>query len=260
MAYKKLKYWFDEELAIMLGSKVKSIKSDFAKDDFVNQVKQGVSSLELKDRVEFIADQLYQHLQTTYVDSLLILSKILGPENENETGMFKEFYWVMPVAKYVEKYGLENFEESMEAIKEITKRNTGEYAIRPYIKAYPDQTIARLQEWSKNPNAHVRRLSSEGVRPRLPWAKKLDIFIEDPSPIFPILNNLRDDQSKYVQKSVANCINDVLKDNPEKGKNLVNSWTTGKVTNQRKWIIRHSLRNLLKEENRWAQEVTNSFE
>jgi len=158
----------------------------------------------------------------------------------------------MPIAKYIEKYGLDDYKLSIKAIEEITKRNTGEYTIRPYIERYPKKTMAVLQRWSKNKNKHVRRLSSEGPRPRLPWASKLDIFIDDPSPLLPILDNLKDDSSKYVQKSVANCINDILKDNTEIAKSLIEAWMSAEPTKERMWIVKHALRNLIKKEDAWA--------
>ena len=127
----------------------------------------------------------------------------------------------------------------------------------PTIEKDLKKTMQQMMIWSVNPNKHVRRLSSEGVRPRLPWAKKLDIFIENPKPIIPILNNLKDDPSKYVQKSVANCINDILKDNYDVGKELIESWNEKQISKERKWIIKHALRNLLKENNNWAIEMTN---
>ena len=254
MAYKQLKLWFDKELAKMLAKKITTIQSDFPKTKFIKAVDSKVAELELKDRVELIADELHIHLAKSYKKNLSVLLKILGPENEEETGMFTNFYWVMPIAKYIEKYGLEDFEISMNAIKEITKRNTGEYTIRPYLEKYPKATLKEMKLWSKDKNKHVRRLASEGVRPRLPWAGKLDQYIENPKPILPILNNLKDDPSKYVQKSVANCINDILKDNVEIGKTLIDKWKL-KPTKERKWIIKHALRNLLKANDTWALKV-----
>ncbi len=254
MAYKQLKLWFDKELAKMLANKIVSVKKDFPKAKFVKAVDTKVSKLELKDRVELIADELHIHLSNAYSKNVKILIKILGPENEEETGMFTNFYWVMPIAKYVEKYGIDNFEISMIAIQEITKRNTGEYTIRPYLEKYPKETLSEMKRWSKDKNKHVRRLACEGVRPRLPWATKLDQFIKNPKPILPILNALKDDKSKYVQKSVANCINDILKDNLEIGKTLIDKWKTN-PTKERKWIIKHALRNLLKGNDEWAKKV-----
>ncbi len=254
MAYKQLKLWFDADLAVLLADKLIATGVGFDKASFVRAVAENLSYLELKDRVEWIADMLHQHLSKDVTIATTQLIGILGPENKNETGMFKEYYWVMPIAKYVEKYGLDTFKLSMHAIQEITKRNTGEYTIRPYLEKYVEQTLKVMQQWSMDTNKHVRRLSSEGVRPRLPWANKLDQFISNPSPIFPILDNLKDDSSKYVQKSVANCINDVLKDNPEIGKTWIERWVPS-ATPQRKWIIKHALRNLIKKNDPWAMEI-----
>ena len=109
-----------------------------------------------------------------------------------------------------------------------------------------------MKAWSKSKNFHVRRLSCEGARPRLPWASKLDVFVKNPKPILPILKNLKDDSSKYVQKSVANCINDILKDNEGIGMQLLEDWNKGNIGKERKWIIKHAVRNLVKQENEWA--------
>ncbi|TMU56653.1 DNA alkylation repair protein [Flagellimonas algicola] len=254
MAYKQLKLWFDTDLAELLAGKLLANGVDFDKVSFVNSVAEKLAYLELKDRVELMADALHTHLPNDYPTTASHLMNILGPKNEKETGMFKEFYWVMPIAKYVEKYGLGHFDTSMSAIREITQRNTGEYTIRPYLEKFPEQTLEVMLSWSKDNNKHVRRLSSEGVRPRLPWASKLDQFIQDPSPIFLILDNLKDDSSKYVQKSVANCINDVLKDNPEVGKAWVENWIPN-ATPQRKWIIKHAMRYLIKKDDQWAKRI-----
>lgn len=257
MAFKQLKLWFDKDLAELLADKIQAFQSGFDKSSFVERVDSRVSSLELKDRVELIADELHRSLGDKYEENVPLLKSILGPENEEETGMFKKFYWIMPIAKYVEKYGLDNFEISMDMILEITKRNTSEYTIRPFLEKYTKQTLAYMVEWSKNENKHARRLASEGGRPRLPWAAKLQIFIDDPSPLLPILENLKDDSSKYVQKSVANCLNDILKDNPEIAKSVIQSWSKS-PTKERKWIIKHALRNLLKKGDEWATSLITS--
>ncbi len=252
MAYKQLKLWFDKDLAIMLSDKILPIKPSFPKKKFVQLVDKQVAALELKDRVAVIADSLAICLGDTYEKNIEILLQILGPENLEETGMFTNYYWVMPIAKYIETNGLAHFDISMNAIKEITKRNTGEYTIRPYLEQHPKKTLKVMKKWAKDKNKHVRRLASEGVRPRLPWATKLDQFIKDPQPILPILELLKDDTSKYVQKSVANCLNDILKDNFEIGKAVVESWKPN-ATKERKWIIKHALRNLLKKSDAWAE-------
>ena len=254
MAFKKLKYWFDGELALLLSDKIVAVNKGFDSSVFVANVKKKTEPQELKDRVETIADELHSQFPD-FGQGAEVMMQILGPENEKETGMFSEYYWIMPIAKYVEKYGLEEFNTSMRALEEITKRNTSEYAIRPFIVNDTARTMRQMIEWSNSPNSHVRRLASEGGRPRLPWAAKLDMFISDPSPLLPILDNLKDDKSKYVQKSVANCINDILKDNPAIAKSLIEDWSKGKTTPERKWIIKHSLRNLLKAKDEWALSV-----
>nr|WP_299385381.1 DNA alkylation repair protein [Allomuricauda sp.] len=251
MAYKQLKLWFDADLAELLSDKLIDSGVDFDTSSFVNTVAEKLYYLELKDRVEWFAQALHAHLPDDYPIALQQLVNILGPKNEMETGMFKTYYWIMPIAKYVENYGLEHFDLSMEAIKEITQRNTGEYTVRPYLERYPEQTLELLLDWTRDSNKHVRRLCSEGVRPRLPWATKLDGFIKNPNPIFPILDHLKDDPSKYVQKSVANCVNDVLKDNPEIGMSWIEDWVQG-AGKSRKWIIKHALRNLRKSNDPWA--------
>ncbi|MBT8220168.1 MAG: DNA alkylation repair protein [Bacteroidia bacterium] len=252
MAYKKLKYWFDEELAILLSNKIKRIDPDFDSTQFVESISPQLEGLELKDRVELIADVMFSRFEGNYETGVNKLLKILGPENPKETGMFKEYYWIMPIAKFVEKYGLQHFNLSMDALEAITKRNTGEYAIRPFLETDTKRTLSKMKSWSRHPNKHVRRLSSEGLRPRLPWARKLDIFIKDPRPIIPILENLKDDASRYVQKSVANCLNDIIKDNPIIGKATIESWNVHNIGDERKWIIKHALRNLLKQQDPWA--------
>lgn len=254
MSYKPLKLWFDDDLARFLAHKLIAVYSEFNASSFIENISSKIDTLELKDRVEVFADALYVELSHDYSKGIEILLKILGPENEHETGMFKEFYWIMPIAKYVEKYGLEDLECSIYAMEEITKRNTSEYTIRPFLVRYPEKMINQMKEWSTSENKHIRRLASEGGRPRLPWAQKLDQFIDDPTPLLPILRNLKNDPSKYVQKSVANCLNDILKDNPDIAKDEIESWLPSTNKNCR-WIIQHAIRSLRKNEDPWALNI-----
>jgi len=185
---------------------------------------------------------------TNYCDALNILKKILGPENAKETGMFTEGYWLMPVAFYVEKYGLDHYEESMHFIEEVTKRNTGEYTIRPFLLARPEETLSITMNWSKNENSHIRRLASEGLRPRLPWAKKITIFSQDPTPVILVLDNMKSDSSSYVRKSVANNLADFLKENYEYTISVLIKWEVN-ASKETQWVIKHALRNEIKKEN-----------
>lgn len=246
--YKKLKYYFDKELGLMLAKKIKPHYPQFKSKSFVKEIEAVVNEVELKQRVGVIAEALLHQLPTKYCDALVILKKILGPENTKETGMFTEGYWLMPVAFFVEKYGLDHFEKSMEFIEEVTKRNTGEYAIRPFLLARPEETLAVAMTWSKSENCHVRRLASEGLRPRLPWAKKIDIFSRDPTPVISVLENLKSDSSAYVRKSVANNLADFLKENYAYTISVLEKWKVN-ANKETSWIIKHALRNEVKQEN-----------
>lgn len=246
--YKQLKYYYDKELAKLLADKIIKVYPKFPKQKFVSIVEKKTKGLELKDRVEVITNAMNEYLPDNYKKAIKILVKILGPPNQNETGMFKEGYWLMPVAFFVEKYGTDDFKTSTDAIYEITQRNTGEYAIRPFLVKYPKKMTSLMLKWSKSKNVHIRRLSSEGMRPRLPWAKKLEQFIDEPRSIFPILENLKEDKSLFVKKSVANNLNDILKDNYDIAIKLIRKWSKSKNSDTQ-WIIKHALRNQIKKEN-----------
>ena len=181
--------------------KIARIEPSFDEKSFRHSINKAVNDLALKARVDLIAQELKNHLLAGhhYPEALQILLQILGPENPKETGMFTTGYWLMPVAKFVELYGLEHYDISMQAIYEITKRHTGEYAVRPYIEHAPRPSVRRMKKWARDANVHVRRLASEGLRPRLPWAKKLDAFIADPQPVVEVLELLKADPSNFVK-------------------------------------------------------------
>lgn len=254
MAEKKAKLWFDEALAESLAKKISAHYKSFESKAFVQEVAEGVTPLELKARLDLFATSLREHLPDDYKKAVEIILYCLGEENSDETGMFTEYYWVMPFATFVEKHGLDDLETSLPAIAEITKRNTGEFAIRPYLERYPEKTFKQMLEWSTDDNFHLRRLATEGTRPRLPWAKKLDSVIEDPELALPILENLKDDPVKFVQKSVANHINDMLKDNYDDAIALLKRWKKG-AGKERSWIIKHALRKELKKGNPEAKKL-----
>jgi 3-methyladenine DNA glycosylase AlkC len=232
---------FGENLAILLAGKILEVYKDFNSKGFIRDTKKEVVGKSYTQRVEIIADLLKQYLPEKYPDALAILLEILGPENKEETGMFTNFYWLMPVGKFVEKYGLDNFTESIKAIAEITKRNTGEYAIRPYARKYPVKTLTVCSKWAKSKNFHLRRLASEGLRPKLPWATKLDVWNNNPKPIFEILELLKEDEVKFVKKSVANHLRDWVKTNPKEAEKIMSKWSKSK-NEHTKWILMHAQR------------------
>jgi 3-methyladenine DNA glycosylase AlkC len=234
--------FFGENLAEILADKILKVYRDFDKEKFIGAIKVKKVNKTYTQRVELIGDELKVFLTGDYKKDIEILMQILGPENENETGMFTNFYWLMPVGKFVEKYGINDFEISIKAIEEVTKRNTGEYAIRPFIRKYPKECLLVLKKWAKSNNFHLRRLASEGSRPKLPWTPKLVTFIQNPQPIFEILEILKEDEIKFVKKSVANHIRDYLKVNPMEAQKLINKWTKSDDKNT-VWILKHAQRN-----------------
>lgn len=249
-----IKRYFGKNLTILLSKKILVIYPEFDAKSFQKEAKTTLPPLELVARTAEIARLLKKNLPSDYKKTIKILVQIFGPENERETGMFTTGYWLWPVGKFIELYGVDYFQESMDAIYELTKRHTGEYAIRPFINRYPEKSLRMIKIWATDKNFHVRRLASEGVRPRLPWSQKLTLFVEHPIPVFEILELLKDDNIKFVQKSVANNINDYLKDNPEAAYKLLEKWSKN-PTESRKWIIKHALRNEIKKKSKRAENI-----
>ncbi len=236
-----IKKWFGTDLAKLLSSKIEPIYPSFDTAGYIDVISKNSKSLEYTGRLELHADTLRQYLPKKYTDALKILMQILGPENTEETGMFKNFYWIMPIGKFVEKYGLENFSASIRAIEQITKRNTGEYAIRPFAKKYPEKTLVVCKKWAESKNFHLRRLASEGLRPKLPWAQKLDVWKDNPTPIFEILELLKEDEIKFVKKSVANHLRDWIKVNSGEAQKIIRRWSKSK-NEHTQWILKHAQR------------------
>jgi 3-methyladenine DNA glycosylase AlkC len=256
--YVALKLYFNDELASRLSNLIQHHYKDFPSELFISRVKTGVDGKELKARVEVITDELYKHLPTDYPEAINILLKILGPENNGVEGMFTKGYFLMPVAKFVEKYGHGHFDLSIEALYEITKRHTSEYAIRPYLNLDPDGCLKYFEKWLADANPHVRRLVSEGTRPRLPWAKKIGPIQNDPVNNLCLLKPIMNDPSLYVQKSVANHINDLTKDFPS----VVIAWLEVCLENPHNVngkVVKHGLRTLLKKENAEANRLVMSL-
>lgn len=234
---------FGANLAELLADKILNVYKDFPKTDYVNTIKKSIDNSGYTQRIELHADGLYKYLPKDYEKSSKILISILGEENQNETGMFTEYYWVMPIGKYVEKYGIEYFDLSMHAIGEITKRNTGEYAIRPFIRLYPKESLKQITDWAHSSNFHLRRLASEGLRPKLPWSTKLDTFNDNPKPVFKILEILKEDEVMFVKKSVANHLTDWLKVNKAPTVELIKKWQKSENKNTQ-WIIKRATRKI----------------
>lgn len=249
--YTPLKYYFDKRLAVKLDTLISEVYPSFPGDYFITNIFASVEDKALKERVDIIADELYRALPDDYESAVSILMSILGPENETEEGMFTNGYFLMPVGRYVEKYGLNHMAISMNAIYEITKRHTSEFAIRPYVVNYPDQCLEFLNQWKHDSNSHIRRLVSEGTRPRLPWAKKIDLINGDIHQNLELLDDLINDSSNYVRKSVGNHLNDLTKESPD----IVIDWIEERKESMHPTVIKRGLRTQVKQENQRAVSI-----
>lgn len=243
---KKLKDYYDSNYANQIADKILAVYPKFNKKKFINET-SGFKSLEFLQRQDLFAEGLEKTLPE-YSEAIDILTKILGDKLNTTTGMFTTGWWLWPVGRYVERNGLKNFKASLDFIYELTQRHTGEFAIRNILGKYPAQTLKILKKWSLDPSVHVRRLSSEAVRLRLPWAKKINVFIDYFDDCFEIINNLKEDKEKFIQKSVANNINDLFKVDSKLAEKIIREWE--KSTNlQTLWIVKHATRSLLKKKN-----------
>ena len=189
-----------------------------------------------------ISETLGSVLPNNFKDSIsILLDSINVLEDVSFKNMGIEF---MFIPDFIQIYGIDNFDTSVKAMERVTQFITCELAVRPFIIKYPDKMMRQMTQWSAHENKHVRRLSSEGSRPRLPWAMALPAFKKDPKSILPILEQLKTDDSEYVRRSVANNLNDIAKDHPELVLKISRDWYgSNKETNA---LVKHGLRTLLK--------------
>ncbi|KXT85459.1 hypothetical protein STRDD11_00340 [Streptococcus sp. DD11] len=239
---KKIKDYYDLAYAEELSQKIQKATAAFDQQRFLDLVKDQLEALEFTQRQELLASSIKKSLPLSYPESLVVFEEILGAELEGSLGMFSEGYWLWPIGKYVELYGSQEFELSAAFCKELTKRFTGEFSMRPLLANFPSETMALLLDWSKDENKRVRRLASECMRIRLPWAKKLTIVLEYFETFKTILTNLKDEADKTIQKSVANNLNDLYKEDEDKFEEIISSWQKEEVSAACAWIIKHGSR------------------
>jgi 3-methyladenine DNA glycosylase AlkC len=201
---------------------------------------------ELKERMAHTADVLYQFMPTEFDKASLIIIKLI--EHLKEKGIKEKSIEFMFLPEYIAKYGIDDFRSAIKSIEIVTQFTSCEFAIRPFIIKYDDKMINQMLLWSKNEHKKVRRLASEGSRPRLPWAMALPKFKKNPEPILPILENLKNDSCEIVRRSVANNLNDITKDNPQIFIEIANRWKG--VSKETDAIIKHAARSLLKNSNK----------
>lgn len=212
--------------------------------------------LELKQRMSQLAEVTLSALPSNFDLAASIICEMTTIIAEQSTSGLGFEYMFIP--EMIAKNGLGHWKSSMRAIECVTQFTSCEFAIRPFILAYEVETMQQMLEWSEHSHANVRRLSSEGCRSRLPWSMALPNFKKDASLIVHILENLKSDDSLFVQKSVANNLNDISKDHPALALQLAKKWKgTSPITN---WIVKHGMRTLLKGGNTEALQIFNYAE
>jgi 3-methyladenine DNA glycosylase AlkC len=240
----------DGEAVDCLAHNLALVHPRFDGESFRHAALDGLKPLAILQRGHHLARVLRKHLPANYGDAIEILlrSLTLPLTRTDDLGLGVFFY--LPHVAFVAAYGLDAahnggrdpFEISMRAQHELTRRFSAEFSIRPFLIKWPDRTLARLLEWTRDPDPHVRRLCSEGARPRLPWAVRIPAFIKDPRPVLPILEALKDDADPYVRRSVANHLGDIAKDHPALAFEICECWLVG-ASAERKWLIRHAVRH-----------------
>jgi len=242
---KLFKDWFDRDAAKKMAAQIKGAWKSFDERKFLKLSTRGLDGLEFHGRINQFSQALRQTLPESIPQALNIIIRSL-PSRQSDHHVISDGWRQWPLGQFIADYGVAHFEESMEAMLQLTQNFTAEYAVRPFVETYPEQTFGQLLQWTDHPSSHVRRWCSEGTRPRLPWGRKLNTLASDPSPIWPILEKLKDDPAEYVRRSVANNLNDISKDHPHLVIECCSKWRTG-ASSERLRLINRALRSLIKE-------------
>lgn len=235
-----------------IGQHLRKAWPAFERKRFEALALDGLEALEFKARARHLSAALEVTLPDDFDHAADLLERALAPlatvegisgPRDLDAGLSGWAVW--PLGEYVAKRGLESPERALKTLHALTQRFTAEWPIRAFIEQHPELTFAVLREWASDPSEHVRRLVSEGSRPRLPWGLQLKGLITDPAPTLPLLLLLQDDPSDYVRRSVANHLNDIAKDHPA----LVAEWIEQHLpdaSTTRRALLRHASRTLIK--------------
>jgi len=231
-----LKNLYNRKFIKSLANELNGTCREFKSDKFIKAIfSKDWKNKELKQRMRHITETLHDFLPQDYRQAL----DILKPASEKFGGLEPMFF-----PDYVECYGLADFEASITALEWMTRFSSSEFAVRPFIVKYPKKMMQQMVLWTKHENFHVRRLASEGCRPRLPWAISLPEFKKDPTLVLRVIKKLKSDESEYVRRSVANNLNDISKDHPEVVMDIARQWLGKNEETDR--LIKHACRTLLK--------------
>lgn len=227
---------FNKKFYEQLAREFNKVEKSFSISSFVNDVTKNLRQLSLNERMRNTSIVLKDHLPEDYEKTIELMKKVIPNIDRGYTSL------VFP--DFVGLHGQGDFETSIEALKYFTSFGSSEFAIRTFLKKDFNKTINVMTMWAKDKNHHIRRLASEGSRPRLPWSFKIDEVIKTPESTREILEILNTDTELYVKKSVANHLNDISKDNPDYMLRLINKWD--KKNAHTSWIIKHASRTLIK--------------
>jgi 3-methyladenine DNA glycosylase AlkC len=243
----RLKDLYGPEIPARVASMIELVHPAFDAAGFVADCLDGYEALELTDRARHISRALSNHLPRGFEEAAGIILASLGPpiEEDELLGQGLGPFIYLPYVFYVAENGVDDWETAMAVQHELTQRMSCEYSIRVFIETEPDRTMTRLRVWAADPNPHVRRLVSEGTRPRLPWAPRLRRFVDDPAPVVELLEPLKDDPSPMVRRSVANNLNDIGKDHPDVLTEVCRKWLAD-ASPERAALIKHALRSAVK--------------
>jgi len=236
---------FGADVPQAIARMVAAVYPRFESARFVRDALQGYDALALMPRGKHIARALHRHLPAGFAQAVEILIASLDQPHGRPAGLSMASFLYLPHTEFVAQFGLDHFEDSMRAQHALTQRFTAEFSIRAFLQKHEAATLARLKQWATDPSDHVRRLVSEGSRPRLPWASRLPAFQKNPAPVLALLELLKDDPALYVRRSVANNLNDIGKDHPELLAKTAKQWLKG-ATDERRWIVQHALRSAVK--------------
>ena len=240
-----LKHQFGTSIVHTIAQMLLAVEPEFPATSFLKDALNGYEQLELMSRARQIANALHNHLPADYGQALTLLMASTKQPHSHHAQLGMTSFLFLPHIFFIRDFGLDYFEASMQAQYILTQKFTAEFSIRPFLERYPTETLARLHEWAHDPNHHVRRLVSEGTRPRLPWASRLRQFQLRPQPVLQLLELLKDDPEIYVRRSVANNLNDIGKDHPEMLFATAQRWLQG-ASKERQWLVEHALRTAVK--------------
>lgn len=254
-----LKELMDRKLISLIGQSLVNVMPDFDIRQFQDRAVRGLYKLALKQRAAQIAQAMAEQLPADFDDVLPLLIRSLGPPLRTTEGNGLAVFFYLPHSHLIAEQGVRRFQSGMMANYEVTQRFTAEFSVRPFLSLHRARCLKLLSRWTKDPNPHVRRLVSEGTRPRLPWADRLPEFQQDPHLALPLLESLKDDPELYVRRSVANHLGDIAKDHLLVVVDVCERWLKeakdlddAMSAENRRWMIRHALRHPAKNESAQA--------